>query len=97
MVRIADAAADNLLPALCQSIEAGTLIQTDGWKGYSGLKNAGYNHQVICQTAELGKNLLPRVNLTVSLLKRWLLGTHQGSVRSQHLDYYLDEFRKIFL
>jgi hypothetical protein len=30
--------------------------------------------------------------LTVSLLKRWLLGTHQGAVRPAHLDYYLDEF-----
>ena len=27
-----------------------------------------------------------------SLLKRWLLGTHQGAVRPQQLDYYLDEF-----
>jgi hypothetical protein len=36
--------------------------------------------------------LLPRVNLTASLLKRWLLGTHQGAVQPSHLDYYLDEF-----
>jgi len=28
----------------------------------------------------------------VSLLKRWLLGTHQGAVSRQHIDYYLDEF-----
>jgi hypothetical protein len=28
----------------------------------------------------------------VSLLKRWLLGTHQGAVDKRHLDYYLDEF-----
>ena len=27
-----------------------------------------------------------------SLLKRWLLGTHQGAVSPKHLDYYLDEF-----
>ena len=26
------------------------------------------------------------------LLKRWLLGTHQGAVSMEHLDYYLDEF-----
>src|SRR5664279_2745715 len=31
----------------------------------------------------------PRV---ASLLKRWLLGTHQGAVSHQHLAYYLDEF-----
>ena len=36
--------------------------------------------------------LLPRVHLVVSLLKRWLVGTHQGAVSLQHLDYYLDEF-----
>ena len=27
-----------------------------------------------------------------SLLKRWLLGTHQGAVSHEYLDYYLDEF-----
>ena len=26
------------------------------------------------------------------LLKRWLLGTHQGAIQPSHLDYYLDEF-----
>ena len=26
------------------------------------------------------------------MLKRWLLGTHQGAVYPAHLDYYLDEF-----
>ena len=36
--------------------------------------------------------LLPRVHRVVSLLKRWLLGTHQGAVGQKHLDYYLDEF-----
>ena len=35
---------------------------------------------------------MPRVHRVASLLKRWLLGTHQGAVRPQHLDYYLDEF-----
>ena len=32
------------------------------------------------------------VNLVASLLKRWLLGTHQGGVQHSHLDYYLDEY-----
>jgi hypothetical protein len=36
--------------------------------------------------------LLPRVHQVAALLKRWLLGTHQGAVRPAHLDYYLDEF-----
>jgi hypothetical protein len=32
------------------------------------------------------------VHRVASWLKRWLLGTHQGAVRSEQLDYYLDEF-----
>ena len=29
---------------------------------------------------------------STSLLKRWLIGTHQGGIQPQQLDYYLDEF-----
>ena len=39
-----------------------------------------------------GSKVLPRVHKAVSLLKRWLMGTHQGAVSHEHLDYYLDEF-----
>ncbi|MBM4284532.1 MAG: transposase [Deltaproteobacteria bacterium] len=38
------------------------------------------------------ENPLPHVNRVVSLLKRWLLGTHQGRVSKKHLQHYLDEF-----
>jgi len=40
----------------------------------------------------VGENLLPLAHRVASLLKRWLLGTHQGAVQPEHLDYYLDEF-----
>jgi hypothetical protein len=35
---------------------------------------------------------MPSVHRVVPLLKRWLIGTHQGAVSRNHLDYYLDEF-----
>ena len=35
---------------------------------------------------------MPRVHRVASLLKRWLLGTHQGGVARYYLPYYLDEF-----
>jgi transposase-like protein len=92
LARIPDASAASLEPAVQQAIEPGARLQTDDWSGYSRLQALGYDHQVIQPAAELGDNLLPRVNLIASLLKRWLLGTHQGAVRSSHLDYYLDEF-----
>ena len=50
---------------------------------------AGYRHRV---TVPASRDLLPRVHRVVGLLKRWLLGTHQGGVRAEHLDYYLDDF-----
>ena len=52
----------------------------------------GYQHVVVRKDPDLGDNLLPLVNLIDSLLKRWLVGTHQGAVQHSHLDYYLDEY-----
>ena len=69
-------------------------VHTDGWQGYGGLSDKGYHHEVtsIKKSNKLGHELLPRVHRVSSLLKRWLLGTHQGAVLPLHLDYYLDEF-----
>jgi transposase-like protein len=92
LARIVNASAASLEPAVQEAIEPGARIQTDDWSGYGGLKDLGYDHEVIQPAVELGENLLPRVNLVASLLKRWLLGTHQGAVSPKHLDYYLDEF-----
>ena len=52
----------------------------------------GYRRQIVRTSAEVGENLLPLANRVASLLKRWLLGTHQGAVSATHLDYYLDEY-----
>jgi transposase-like protein len=72
-------------------IEPGSTVRTDGLKEYTGL--VGYVHDRQFQRDQPpGEHLQPRVHRTVSLLKRWLLGTHQGAVSHQHLDYYLDEF-----
>jgi len=35
---------------------------------------------------------MPGVHRVASLVKRWILGTHHGSVQPGHLDAYLDEF-----
>ena len=75
-----------------ESIQPGSMVCTDGWEGYTPLNKIGYVHNVIRKESHIGDNLLPLANRVISLLKRWLLGTHQGSFRSSHLDYYLDEF-----
>lgn len=90
--RVADAAGESLEPAVWEMVEPGSMVRTDGWRGYNGLTELGYRHQVVQGSAKLGDNLLPLVNMVASLLKRWLLGTHQGAVQHSHLDYYLDEY-----
>ena len=90
--RVADAAGESLEPAVWETVEPGSTVRTDGWRGYNGLTELGYRHHVVQKDAHLGDNLLPLVNMVASLLKRWLLGTHQGAVQHSHLDYYLDEY-----
>ena len=92
--RVPDASADSLLPFVEDSIEPGSLVKTDGWRGHAGLESRGYRHQIIVvsRRRESASDLLPRVHRVVSLLKRWLMGTHQGAVSHEHLDYFLDEF-----
>jgi len=90
--RILDASATNLIMAVKESVEPGSLVRTDGWGGYGQISQEGFGHAIVRKSADVGENLLPLVNRGASLLKRWLLGTHQGAVRPSHLDYYLDEF-----
>lgn len=92
--RIPDASASSLQGFIQESIQPGSMIHTDGWEGYTGLQQKGYNHEVSVVKARKNNpsELLPRVHLVIALLKRWLMGTHHGAVCSEHLDYYLDEF-----
>jgi len=92
LVRVPDASGESLEEAIRRSIIPGSTINTDGWKGYSRLISHGYAHSVVRKTAEIGDNLLPHCHRVASLLKRWILGTHQGAVSHDHLDYYLDEY-----
>lgn len=89
-----DVSGSTLLGFVEQTVTAGSVVHTDGWPSYSGLKAMGYKHRVtkISRSQELAHELMPRVHRVASLLKRWLLGTHQGAVGISHLAYYLDEF-----
>ena len=83
------------------NIEPGSTLLTDGLKAYATAvadlaEDHGfhYDHKPTALSRVPGKahEHLPGVHRVASLLKRWLLGTHQGAVESQHLDSYLDEF-----
>ena len=92
--RVKDVSGDSLLAFVQGAVVPGSVVHTDGWNGYSGLAAAGYQHQVtvITSGAEPAHEVMPRIHLVASLLKRWLIGTHQGGIQHQQLDYYLDEF-----
>jgi len=89
-----DVSGSTLLGFVEQAVTPGSVVHTDGWPSYRGLKAKGYKHRVtkVSRRKELAHELMPRVHRVASLLKRWLLGTHQGAVGMSHLTYYLDEF-----
>jgi len=86
--------AETILEFVRDSIEPGSVLRTDGLNSYLALGSEEYVHDRVIQrrSKEKACELLPGVHRVASLLKRWLLGTHQGAVSSQHLGYYLDEF-----
>ena len=89
--RIPDLSKTSLHRFITQAVDPGSTVCTDGLKAYLGME--GYVHDRRVQRHQgPGEHLMPRVHRAVSLLKRWLLGTHQGAVGHGHLDYYLDEF-----
>lgn len=94
MRQVPDVSSDSLTEFVQYAVQPGSVVLTDGWKGYSGLQQKGYSHEVIVlsATGDPAHVALPGVHRIASLLKRWLLSTHQGAVSRKHLDYYLDEY-----
>jgi transposase-like protein len=88
---IPDVTRTSLHGFIAETVEPGSTVQTDGLHAYLGLDGYVHDRQVQRRQAECD-HLLPRVHRVVSLLKRWLLGTHQGAIGHEHLGYYLDEF-----
>jgi len=94
MQQIPDASSTSLHSFIRSAIEPGSIVHTDGWDGYNGIEADGYRRKVtILKNCKKPANeLMPRIHRVASLLKRWLMGTHQGAVSHAHLDYYLDEY-----
>lgn len=89
---IPDSTSATLIESVSSLVEKGSEVVTDGLSSYALLSASGFNHTVSRPAPHLGKNLLPHVHRVAALLKRWLLGTHQGAVSADLLQYYLDEF-----
>jgi len=87
---VPDASGESLEEFVKDTVDRGSTIVTDGWSGYNGIGGSRYKHMVSDKYNE--NKMLPNVHLVISLLKRWILGTLQGSLSEQHMTYYLDEF-----
>ena len=70
-------------------------ITTDGHAAYNPRSLGARNHEPKAQTPKEKRenDAVQTAHWVVSLLKRWLLGTHGGAVKTRHLQSYLDEFQ----
>ena len=93
MAVVPDASKESLQGFIKENVELGSTIVTDGWSSYASIDKFGCGH-VVPKKFEVAdeKNVMPHVHMIASLLKRWLLGTHQGEVQEMHLQAYLDEY-----
>lgn len=86
MRRIEYASGSSLAPFVCDSIEPGSIVHTDGWHGYTHIKKN------VSESRDPAHVVMPEMHRISTLLKRWLLSTHQGAVSDGHLDCYLDKY-----
>jgi transposase-like protein len=106
MKHIPDASGDSLIPFINDSISKDAklvtdgwsgyskILVTDGWSGYSKIVEHGYKREIknISSSDDFAHVAMPGVHRVASLMKRWILGTHQGSISDMHLQSYLEEY-----
>jgi transposase-like protein len=73
MSPVPDVSARSLGRSVRAAISDSSVVHTDGWRGYSGLKRRGYQHRPKNNIAAIGDPAhvgMPRVHRVASLLKR---------------------------
>jgi len=94
MYYIKNASSDSLINFISDVISTNSTIRTDGWSGYNRLESLEYDHEVTVMSHSnyQAHVSMPGIHRIAALLKRWILGTHQGSFSQEHLQSYLEEF-----
>jgi len=90
--RVADTNRATLHGFIADSIEPGSTVVSDGLQACRELDGCVHDRQIQKHQPADAEHGLPRVHRVISLLKRWLLGTHQGAIAHEHLQDCLDEF-----
>ena len=94
MRHVPDASSTSLVPFVRDVVAPDSVVLTDGWQGYGALPRHGYTRRVtvLSDSRQPADVAMPGVHRIASLLKRWILGTHHGSIDPAHLQSYLEEF-----
>ena len=94
MRHIPDASGAPLLPFIQDSISSDATLVTDGRRGYNKVVGYGYTKEIkkLSNSDDFAHVLMPGVHRLASLLKRWILGTHQGSASGRHLQACFEEY-----
>ncbi len=89
-----NANADSLRTFLVDNVEPGSRIITDGWSAYPRATRDLYTHKgtSIAASGLDAHEVLPAVYRVFALVKRWVMGTMQGSVSPEHVQAYFDEW-----
>lgn len=92
LTTLKNASSESLLQATQSTIKQGSIVCSDGWDGYNIITKNGYIHQPTTHANSQSGDATTLAHRVAALLKRWWLGTHQGAISPEHLEYYLDEF-----
>ncbi len=94
LARIPNVQRQTLTDFVLDHVSRGAEVRTDAYHGYNDVGRHRFSHVVVNvkESGDPAHVTMPHVHRVASLLKRWLLGTHQGAVTHGQLDYYLDEF-----
>lgn len=88
-----DTSKEHLMAFVREAVVPGSVVITDGLPVYMNVVKIGYAHRPrVPPRKQEASKLLPRVHRVSALLKRWLMGVHQGAISRQQLSCYLDEF-----
>lgn len=93
--RLPNTEKDTLTEFVLSNVERGSIVHTDAYSGYNDLGRFDFRHTLTNMSSADALDAhvsMPHAHRVASLLKRWLLGTHQGGMSREQLDYYLDEF-----
>jgi hypothetical protein len=94
MQRIPNVKRETLTDFVLDHVSRGAEVRTDAYHGYDDVGRHRFSPVVVNakESGDPAHVVMPHVHRVASLLKRRLLGTHQGAVTHGQLDYYLDEF-----